>query len=57
MLRPVILSSNRQSIIGGERRTMTCAGGRLESFLKWRAFRPSPVMLTVRRINDRDAAH
>ena len=28
---------------------MTCTGGRLARFLKWRAFRPSPVMSTVRR--------
>ncbi|TWU43610.1 hypothetical protein Poly51_62650 [Rubripirellula tenax] len=26
---------------------MTCTGGRLARFLKWRVFRPSPVMSAV----------
>ena len=32
---------------------MTCTGGRLARFLKWRVFRPSPVMSTVIEMNMR----
>ena len=31
---------------------MTCTGGRLARFLKWKVFRPSPVMSDVIGIND-----
>ena len=29
---------------------MTCTGGRLARFLKWKVFRPSPVMSNVLQI-------